>query len=282
MAEFATLFRDLLPQPVADEFDNLYTRLQGFLNVSFNEDGTLINPPATQSLPLGAITPYAASSITDPNYLLCDGRAVSRVAYSDLFSLIGASYGVGDGATTFNIPDLRGKFPLGVATSGTGSSLAGTGGAIDHTHSIGGQSFSGTTGAAGAHSHTISSDGAHSHGGATGNAGSHDHGGATGSESSHTHQFTAVHGATAGLDFTAAQIGSPAPDTQGGTSHSHSITSVGDHSHSISSDGSHSHGGATGSVGDHTHTFSGTTSAGTSGAGNPPFIALNYIIRAKI
>jgi microcystin-dependent protein len=36
--------------------------------------------------------------------------------------------------TSFNVPDLRGRFPLGVASSGTGSTLAGTGGALDHTH----------------------------------------------------------------------------------------------------------------------------------------------------
>src|SRR3990167_3386083 len=69
-------------------------------------------------------------------YLFCDGAAVSRSTYSALFAILGTIWGVGDGATTFNLPDLRQKFPLGKAASGTGSTLAGTGGAIDHTHDI--------------------------------------------------------------------------------------------------------------------------------------------------
>ena len=57
-------------------------------------------------IPTGSITPFAGS--TPPNgYLLCDGRAVSRSDYSDLFNVIGTNYGVGDGSTTFNLPDLR-------------------------------------------------------------------------------------------------------------------------------------------------------------------------------
>ena len=46
-------------------------------------------------------------------WLLCSGLAVSRVAYSGLFTIIGTTYGVGDGSTTFNVPDLRGRAPYG-------------------------------------------------------------------------------------------------------------------------------------------------------------------------
>ena len=46
-------------------------------------------------------------------WLLCSGLAVSRVAYSGLFTIIGTTYGVGDGSTTFNVPDLRGRAPHG-------------------------------------------------------------------------------------------------------------------------------------------------------------------------
>lgn len=53
-------------------------------------------------------------------WLLCDGAAVSRSSYADLFSAIGTSYGVGDGSTTFNLPDIRGRVPIG---AGTGSGL---------------------------------------------------------------------------------------------------------------------------------------------------------------
>ena len=51
--------------------------------------------------------------------LLCDGSAVSRVTYAKLFSVIGTSYGAGDGSTSFNVPNLVDKFVQGNATSGT-------------------------------------------------------------------------------------------------------------------------------------------------------------------
>lgn len=47
-------------------------------------------------------------------WLLCDGSAVSRVTYKALFDAIGTAFGVGDGATTFNVPDLRGRAAVGV------------------------------------------------------------------------------------------------------------------------------------------------------------------------
>lgn len=48
------------------------------------------------------------------NWLLCDGSAVSRTTYADLFALIGDGFGEGDGSTTFNLPDYRGKFLRGL------------------------------------------------------------------------------------------------------------------------------------------------------------------------
>ncbi len=88
-------------------------------------------------LPSGSITGgiimYGGSSAPS-GYLMCDGTAVSRTTYSTLFGIIGTTFGTGDGSTTFNVPDLRQRFPLGKATSGTGSTLGATGGTIDHTH----------------------------------------------------------------------------------------------------------------------------------------------------
>jgi microcystin-dependent protein len=61
----------------------------------------------------GAIFPFAGETI--PNgFLLCDGSAVSRADYADLFAIIGTNYGSGDGTTTFNLPDMRGRVPVGV------------------------------------------------------------------------------------------------------------------------------------------------------------------------
>lgn len=85
--------------------------------------------------PPGTILMYGAAS-APANYLLCDGTAVSRTIYAALFAIIGTTYGVGDGSTTFNLPDMRQRFPLGKAVSGTGSTLGGTGGTIDHLHTV--------------------------------------------------------------------------------------------------------------------------------------------------
>lgn len=61
------------------------------------------------SLP-GIIIPTAADITVDPTgFLFCDGRAVSRTTYAALFAAIGTKFGTGDGSTTFNIPDLRGR-----------------------------------------------------------------------------------------------------------------------------------------------------------------------------
>jgi microcystin-dependent protein len=67
-------------------------------------------------------------------WLILNGQAVSRATYAALFGLWGTLYGVGDGSTTFNIPDLRGYFPFGRAASGTGSTFGVGFGSIDHVH----------------------------------------------------------------------------------------------------------------------------------------------------
>jgi len=63
--------------------------------------------------PVGSLVAFAGAAV--PNgWLLCDGRAVSRTTYSALFAAIGTAWGVGDGSTTFNLPDMRGRFLRGV------------------------------------------------------------------------------------------------------------------------------------------------------------------------
>jgi microcystin-dependent protein len=88
----------------------------------------------------GGDTPVGAGMIwytnTAPaNWLICDGASLNRTDYPQLFNTIGTTYGSASG-TTFNLPDLRQRFPMGKAGSGTGSSLAGTGGSVDHNHSV--------------------------------------------------------------------------------------------------------------------------------------------------
>lgn len=98
----------------------------------------------SQYMPSGAMVQYGGSA-APTGWLLCDGAAINRTTYASLFAAIGTAYGVGDGSTTFNVPDLRQRFPLGKAAAGTGNTLGGTGGAIDHTHT------------SAAHTHTLGS-----------------------------------------------------------------------------------------------------------------------------
>lgn len=79
----------------------------------------------------GIILPYGGSS-APTGWLLCDGSTVSRTTYSGLFAIVGTTYGAGDGSTTFTLPDMRGRVPVG-KNSGTFSSLGATGGAETHT-----------------------------------------------------------------------------------------------------------------------------------------------------
>lgn len=82
----------------------------------------------------GMIVATGRATVPSIFWLMCDGSAVSRTTYANLFTAIGTTYGVGDGLTTFNVPDLRGRFPLGKAAAGTGNTLGTNGGALDHTH----------------------------------------------------------------------------------------------------------------------------------------------------
>mgnify|MGYP001177377265 CR=1 FL=1 len=73
--------------------------------------------------PVGTIIAWGGSAANIPsNFRLCDGQALSRTTYSDLFSKLGTIHGSGDGSTTFNIPDLRSRFIVGANdVTGTGS-----------------------------------------------------------------------------------------------------------------------------------------------------------------
>lgn len=99
-------------------------------------------------MPAGVVMPFAGSS-APTGYLLCYGQAVSRATYADLFDVLGTTYGAGDGSTTFNLPDLRGRAVAGkddmggsaanrLTNSGTGNSgingsaLGAAGGADRH------------------------------------------------------------------------------------------------------------------------------------------------------
>lgn len=103
---------------------------------------------ANQILPAGLTIPFAGGTVPS-GWLLADGTAVSRTTYLRLFTAIGTTYGVGDGSTTFNLPDGRGRVIAGkdnmggsaanrltLAESGiTGTTLGATGGIESFTPS---------------------------------------------------------------------------------------------------------------------------------------------------
>ena len=109
---------------------------------------------ALQAVATGVVVDFVGA-VVPVGYLLCDGAAVSRTTYADLFAAIADAWGVGDGTTTFNLPDLRDAFTIGASAT---KALASEGGAEDvtlttahlpvHTHDI-------TVGSGGAHTHYI-------------------------------------------------------------------------------------------------------------------------------
>jgi microcystin-dependent protein len=213
-----------------------------------------------QSVPPGVFVPFLGASVPD-GWLLCDGSAVSRVTYSDLFAAIGTAGGPGDGSTTFNLPDLRGRIPVGRdAAQPEFDTLGETGGAKTHTlakgempvHNHGGATGGGTSG-------TDSPD--HAHTGSTGwQSADHAHGG-------NGYPFATADGTTYAQGGTGASrytINGYAHLGGVNANHYHDFTTAGAnarHSHSvpalaISNDGS-----------------------GTAHNNLQPYLAVNYIIK---
>jgi microcystin-dependent protein len=88
--------------------------------LSMDNSGNIIaNTNPNVLVPTGSITMYGGAAAPS-GYLICDGSAVSRTTFANLFGAIATNYGIGDGSTTFNLPDFRGIFPRGV-DSGAGN-----------------------------------------------------------------------------------------------------------------------------------------------------------------
>lgn len=83
--------------------------------------------------PVARIEAFAGST-APAGWLLCNGAAVSRTSYPELFAAIGTTYGAGNGSSTFNLPDLRGRVPVGRDASQTEFDVLGeAGGSKTHT-----------------------------------------------------------------------------------------------------------------------------------------------------
>lgn len=237
-------------------------------------------------VPVGVILPFAGQ-VAPAGWLYCNGAAISRTAYADLFNAIGTAYGAGNGSSTFNLPDLRNRFAMGGGTMADRVANIGAGlPAITHTHSgttasNGAHTHTATTASNGAHTHTANSAGAHTH--STDSQGNHTH--TANSAGAHTHTrgtmeikgqvlythesdlqangaFTVnAYGGTRygdhhnenvyNIDFQASRNWTGATSSAG--AHTHTTTSNGAHTHTAQSAGAHTH--STTSAGAHTHTL---------------------------
>lgn len=92
---------------------------------------------AGEVLPIGTMVPYGSADNIPSNWKVCDGSEVSRTTYSELFKVIGTSYGEGDGETTFNLPDKRGRVSVGLDKNQNGFKSVGLkAGEKEHTLSV--------------------------------------------------------------------------------------------------------------------------------------------------
>ncbi|CAF4430130.1 unnamed protein product [Rotaria socialis] len=208
------------------------------------------NTTTVIDFPIGATLMYAgsASALADQNsrWLFCNGSEVSRTTYRTLFSVIGITYGVGNGIDTFNLPDFRSQFPLGA--NETNDTHLAMGGSASHTI---------TVTELPAHTHDqgtllTQTDGAHTHGY---------------SDPGHSHT-----GATTGVWIPTYGYGIPWTGQWG-------FTALSNHLHGIYADVT---GITIQSSGSHTHIISGST--GSEGQGQPinalpPYQTVHYIIR---
>lgn len=261
----------------------------------------------------------AAYATPTSGWLLCDGSAVSRTTYSSLFSAIGTKYGSGDGSTTFNVPNYKGKSPIGVDSGEASIDDAGKSiGSINHTHTTPNHQHTiaththdmgNHTHTAPAHTHSIPSHThsvpAHYHG-ATGNGADI----AIGTSGSHTHPVKGKEGGSNGSDGDRAQGTSSTSGTDvtwsdgagsSGSGHTHDNSAfsgnVGNVSSGISGDASMTTGsggsGTSGSGGNSaTSTPSTNTTGGsgtltsnsgeggsTTGTGNAPALTCYFFIK---
>ena len=228
-----------------DYLDGVTSNVQNQLNSKLS---------SSQRIPPGAIMPFAVppnswkTSIGDKyGWLIADGSAVSRATYSDLFSVIGVTYGSGNGSTTFNLPDLRGYFIRGEGTNsdGTSSGSAGT----KQNDSFKSHKHLATSTSSGSHTHTttLNEAGSHTHTVTLNKTGSHSHTATISNAGKHQHTYSFYSDANADKEF-----GEKARD---GKVETKKTSSDGEHTHTatISTNGEHTHTATINNTGNHTH-----------------------------
>jgi hypothetical protein len=203
-----------------------------------------------------------ATTAPPTGYLVCDGTPKSRAAYPDLFAAIGTTWGVGDGSTTFNIPDFRGVFRRGW-DNGRGLDPSRVFGSTQTSQNI-----------QHGHTGTTNDNGVHGHSGVTDGAGHHTHSGTTSVAPEHVHPRPAGDGFAltggAGVNNNGTATGLP-PASPGNIGFGNAWSNVavtgpaGGHQHSLAIDagGGHQHGLAINTSGNHNHIFSTNNSGGS-------------------
>ena len=230
-------------------------------------------------VPVGTVLSFAGVLAPD-GYLMCAGQAVSRSTYANLFTVIGTTYGSGNGTTTFNVPDLRGRVAAGKDDM-NGSA------ANRITNTFDGKLL-GNAGGAERHTLSIAELAAHDHTGGTDPAGAHTHTGTTDTVAGHTHSVTGT-AASAGahahtVSISPSEAGSITANNGGGATGTINTSTAGAHTHTVSgtaaSAGSHSHTVTVGTSGSHTHNMIVQPSGSSSPHLNlQPTLVLNSIIR---
>lgn len=262
-----------------------------------NPDGSW-NPPAPSGIsvvgsasaagPTGSVVMWPAP-VAPPGWLLCDGSSLLRATYRDLFNTIGTTYGAVDG-THFNLPNLKGRVPVGFDSTQTEfDALGETGGAKTVTLD---------TTMIPSHAHGD----AHTHGTSAGTSGSssishqhgytHDHASfATAAGGAHPHASdmdiiaSGTHGHS-GTDGAAGDSGGPSnPDVQGtvksgGSDHAHTID-IPSHSGTVDpGDASHGHTIPASTTSSQSASTTDTTGGGLAHQNLQPYIVFNFIIKA--
>lgn len=246
---------------------NSETHLDHVIGIRNNELASVVN-----LVPTGSVSMYAGA-ISPSGWLFCDGTEVSRVDYSELFSVIGTTYG-SSSSTTFTLPNFFGRVPVGVKNL-SGFNLGSTGGAETHTLSISempSHNHTGSIGAVGTHTHAGSvanTSGAHTHTGIANTSGAH----------THTVSNTVIqNGLNTRIDVDSGQ---PNEINLDGSQTTTSST-AGDHGHNltINSAGDHGHSLTLTPDGSHTHTLTINNTGGGQAHNNmQPFLCVNYIIK---
>lgn len=141
-----------------------YTALYNNSDAAWYLHNFFVNP---YSVPVGGMIDYTASTAPNSAFVLPYGQAISRTTYSAYFALVSTTYGTGDGATTFNVPDLRGRVIAGKDDMGGSAASRLTssyfGGTATNLGAVGGsESHTLTTAQLAAHSHGVTDPG-HTH-----------------------------------------------------------------------------------------------------------------------